>query len=213
MKDIVVTHIPGANKHRDHVRFAQLRVPGFHQLEELAEGITFLKETRVELWNMNFYEELWERKEWIPVFNKTHYLAFLPAHFQTSSPAGCCGGCQPPCVPWQDCSGTWQSEGLINEKHVSVTVKQSFNILASKSNIKVNISKHFFYFCHVRLSLYQRSQPSCQRAALLCPHLQRQSVCHISPSSPEHTKKTNCQCVCIVREQLYNLSYLMSLFF
>lgn len=68
-----------------------------------------------------------------------------------------------------------------------------------------------FYFCHVRLSLYQRSQPSCQRAALLCPHLQRQSVCHISPSSPEHTKKTNCQCVCIVREQLYNLSYLMSL--
>lgn len=42
-----VTHIPGANKHGDHVRFTQLRVPGFHQLEELAEGITFLQEMRV----------------------------------------------------------------------------------------------------------------------------------------------------------------------
>lgn len=39
-----VTHIPGANKYRDHVGLTQLRVPGFHQLEELAEGITFLKD-------------------------------------------------------------------------------------------------------------------------------------------------------------------------
>lgn len=43
----MLTHIPGANKHRDHVRFTQLRVPGFHHLEELAEGVTFLKEIAV----------------------------------------------------------------------------------------------------------------------------------------------------------------------
>lgn len=36
------------------------------------------------------------------------------------------------------------------------------------------------------------TQPSCQRAALLCPHPQRQSVCRTSPSSPEDTKKYNC---------------------
>ena len=46
---VTVTHIPGANKYWDHVRLTQLRVPGFHQLEELAEGITFLKDTRVRI--------------------------------------------------------------------------------------------------------------------------------------------------------------------
>lgn len=44
---LMFTHIPGANKNGDHIRFTPLRVPGFHQLEELAERITFLKEMTV----------------------------------------------------------------------------------------------------------------------------------------------------------------------
>lgn len=36
------THVPGANKHRDHVRLALLGVSHFHQLEEVTEGVTFL---------------------------------------------------------------------------------------------------------------------------------------------------------------------------
>lgn len=38
------THIPGADKNRDDVRFTQLGVPRFHQLDELAEGVALLKE-------------------------------------------------------------------------------------------------------------------------------------------------------------------------
>lgn len=36
------THVPGANKHRDHIRLALLGVSHFHQLEEVTEGVTFL---------------------------------------------------------------------------------------------------------------------------------------------------------------------------
>lgn len=42
----IITHIPGANKHRDHIRFTQLRMPGFHQLKKLAESVTFLQGMR-----------------------------------------------------------------------------------------------------------------------------------------------------------------------
>lgn len=65
-----VTHIPGANKYRDHVGLTQLRVPGFHQLEELAEGITFLKDTET-------LSKLRERKKsGFQFIIKTHHLAF-----------------------------------------------------------------------------------------------------------------------------------------
>lgn len=57
-KKRLLTHIPSANKHRDHVRFTQLRVPVFHKLEELAEGVTFLKDMRVTRWIMG-KETLW----------------------------------------------------------------------------------------------------------------------------------------------------------
>lgn len=49
----------------------------------------------------------------------------------------------------------------------------------------------FSYFCHARPYLCQKTQPSCQRAALQRPHPQKQSVCHISASSPENVETYN----------------------
>lgn len=103
---IKLTHIPRANENRDDVRFTQLRVSSFHQLEELAESVPFLKNNAVTPWIMG--EEI--RSE-IAVNHKTSNLV-LPVCSQTSSPMACCGGCRPPCEPWLDSSGTWQSEGL-----------------------------------------------------------------------------------------------------
>lgn len=71
--------------------------------------------------------ELWWEKQQIPVNEKLQYRA-LPVHSQTSSPAVCCGGCQPSCVPWLDCSETWQSEGLIKrEKTENNKVIHTYN--------------------------------------------------------------------------------------
>lgn len=38
-----VTHVPGANKHRDHVWFRLFRVFVLHLLKQLAEGLPFLE--------------------------------------------------------------------------------------------------------------------------------------------------------------------------
>lgn len=38
-----VTHVPGANEHRDHVWFRLFRVFVLHLLKQLAEGLPFLE--------------------------------------------------------------------------------------------------------------------------------------------------------------------------
>lgn len=100
------THIPSADKHRDHVRFAQLGVSGPHQLEQLAEGIAFLKDTTAA-WCAIRQEAAGIRRQ-----GSLH----LPLCSQTSSPMVGCGCCPPPCALWQGCSGTSQSGELKRNK-------------------------------------------------------------------------------------------------
>lgn len=77
----------------------------------------------------------------------------------------------------------WRTEGQQTRQLMLIWHNASFSRHKNKNL--------FSYFCHVRPYLRQKSQASCQRAALRRPHPQKQSVCHISASSPENVETYN----------------------
>lgn len=109
------THIPSADKHGDHVRFAQLGVSGPHQLEQLAEGVAFLKYTTAPWWAVGQ-----EAADF-----RCQGSLHLPARSRRSSPTARCDCRPPPCALWQGCSGTWRSGGLKCDKWASLSLVRS----------------------------------------------------------------------------------------
>lgn len=133
--------------------------------------------------------ELWERKQWIPVHNK----AFLPVHSQTSSPVVCCDCCPQPCAPWRDCSGTWQSEGLIHNKHASRHMFDRIQICKA-------LKRKYFLTSVMRDPFYSKWPSLPVKEQHSCVHIHRDSLSAVPHHL--HLKTQRNTTVYKVRDQL-----------